>query len=154
TVTCSSSGLTASGAGSSVTWSLTLEIGRASCRERVLATTASIATHVTFDPDTSAASNSSTNHTTVSRSADLVISKTGPATATAGTNISYSITVTNYGPSDSAAFTVTDVLPAGTSFVLASPACAYDNPTRTVTCSSSGLTASGAGSSVTWSLTL
>src|SRR5439155_1609161 len=147
TVTCSSAGLTN---GASVTWTLTLAIASSYGDGGDLANTASIATHVTADPDTSAASNSSTKHTTVSRSADLVILKSGPATATAGTNISYSIKVTNNGPSDSAAFTFTDLLPAATSFTPSPYTSLFRTPSGTVTCSSAGLTN---GASVTWTLT-
>ena len=50
----------------------------------------------------------------------------------AGTNLTYTITVSNLGPSDSAGFTVTDTVPAGTTFVSASAGCA--NSAGTVTC--------------------
>src|SRR5262249_34850254 len=40
-----------------------------------------------------------------------------PATATAGNNISYNITVTNNGPSNASNVSWSDVLPANTSFV-------------------------------------
>src|SRR5439155_1657742 len=45
--------------------------------------------------DTNAANNTAMFSTTVSSSADLAITKTGPATATAGTNLTYTLTVTN-----------------------------------------------------------
>src|SRR5207237_955560 len=64
----------------------------------------------------------------------------------AGTDIHYTVTVKNQGPSDSAAHTVTDAVPAGTTFVSASPACAVSS--GTVTCSSTGL-AAGATESFT-----
>ncbi len=52
--------------------------------------------------------NSSTSHTTVNRSADLEVAKSAPLTAIAGdpANLTYSITVTNHGPSDNAGFTL------------------------------------------------
>ena len=52
-------------------------------------------------------------------SADLAIVKTGPANVLASTAIAYHLTVTDLGPSDAAALTVTDTLPAGVAFVSA-----------------------------------
>ena len=43
--------------------------------------------------------------------ADLGVTKTGPATVTAGNTITWTITVTNAGPSDAVDAEVTDVLP-------------------------------------------
>jgi uncharacterized repeat protein (TIGR01451 family) len=55
--------------------------------------------------------------------ADLSVSKTGPAQAAAGANISYTIDVFNNGPNDSLAAVLTDRLPGGTTFIaLTSPA--------------------------------
>jgi len=67
------------------------------------------------DPNT--ANNSATAVTTVTASADLSVNKTGPATANAGTNITYSITLTNGGPSNAANVALTDATPANTTFV-------------------------------------
>lgn len=49
--------------------------------------------------------------------ADLSVMKSAPATAAAGTNVSFDITVTNIGPDPSLAVTLDDNLPAGMSFV-------------------------------------
>src|SRR5438093_1620255 len=54
--------------------------------------------------------------------ADLVVAKTGPATVDAAQNFSYTISVTNNGPSDAASVVVRDTLPAGVTFVSASDA--------------------------------
>jgi uncharacterized repeat protein (TIGR01451 family) len=54
--------------------------------------------------------------------ADLGVTKTGPAAALAGSNVTYTITVTNSGPSDAASVTLTDVLPPNTTFVSESQA--------------------------------
>src|SRR5207244_11734898 len=70
--------------------------------------------------------------TNAQRVADLAIVKTAPATASAGTDITYTLTVTNNGPSASSGGTVTDVLPTQVSFVSASAGCA--NTASTVTC--------------------
>ncbi len=63
-------------------------------------------------------SNSSdTDSSPVTSSADVSISKTGPASATPGTNISFSIVVTNNGVSSAQNVVVTDPTPANTVFV-------------------------------------
>jgi uncharacterized repeat protein (TIGR01451 family) len=64
--------------------------------------------------------NSATAVTTVSGSADLSVNKSGPATGNAGTNITYTITLTNNGPSNAANVALTDTVPANTTFVSAS----------------------------------
>ena len=51
------------------------------------------------------------------QSADLLISKSGTESANAGDTIAYSIYVFNGGPSDAQNVTMTDALPAGTTFV-------------------------------------
>ena len=51
--------------------------------------------------------------TGVTASADLAITKTGPATVVAGGSVAYQLTVTDNGPSDAANLSVTDTLPAG-----------------------------------------
>ncbi|RBL89038.1 T9SS type B sorting domain-containing protein [Chitinophaga flava] len=56
---------------------------------------------------------SSTASTNISRAAKLQINKTGPASITAGNNISYTLQVINNGPSDSRNLTISDVIPAG-----------------------------------------
>src|SRR5439155_21480552 len=56
-------------------------------------------------------------------SADLAITKTSPASASIGSNISYTVVVTNNGPSAAASVALADTLPAGTTFVsLSAPA--------------------------------
>lgn len=50
--------------------------------------------------------------TTVSRVADLVVLKSGPANAVAGDSIFYTITVRNNGPSNAAGIQITDNMPA------------------------------------------
>jgi uncharacterized repeat protein (TIGR01451 family) len=77
---------------------------------------------VTADPDTtnnngSAPANRVT--TTVTELADLALAKSGPATVNALGSISYSVSVTNNGPSDAAAVVVRDTLPAGVTFLSA-----------------------------------
>jgi uncharacterized repeat protein (TIGR01451 family) len=77
---------------------------------------------------------SDTDTTIVSGAADLSITKTAPATAPAGGQINYTITVTNNGPDSSTNTTVTDILPAGVAFVSATPSQGSCSGTTTVTC--------------------
>jgi uncharacterized repeat protein (TIGR01451 family) len=92
----------------------------------------------------------------VSALADLAITKSGPGTANPGTNVSYTIVVTNNGPSDALSVSFSDLLPAGTTFVSESqttgPSFACTTPavggTGTVTCSIATLL-SGASASFT-----
>jgi uncharacterized repeat protein (TIGR01451 family) len=58
--------------------------------------------------------------TSVTPLADLIIAKSGPATVLATSNVVYTISVTNFGPSSASSVTVTDVLAAGVSFINAS----------------------------------
>jgi uncharacterized repeat protein (TIGR01451 family) len=63
----------------------------------------------------------SSNVTVPNTSADLIISKTGtPNPVVAGTNLTYSIRVENCGPSPAINVSVSDPIPAGTTFVSAS----------------------------------
>ncbi|MDQ3012462.1 MAG: putative Ig domain-containing protein, partial [Acidobacteriota bacterium] len=66
---------------------------------------------------------SSTATTTVAASADLSVTKLDtPDPVTAGNNLTYTITVNNAGPSNAASVSLSDTLPAGTTFVsLSSP---------------------------------
>ena len=61
--------------------------------------------------------------TTVTPQADIVVTVSGPTNALAGSNITYTITITNLGPSDNAGYTLTDLVPAGTTFVSSSAGC-------------------------------
>src|SRR3954452_12145811 len=51
------------------------------------------------------------------QTADLVVSKSAPESVTAGDTFDYSVFVFNNGPSTAETVTVTDALPAGTTFV-------------------------------------
>jgi uncharacterized repeat protein (TIGR01451 family) len=79
--------------------------------------TVDVASAGTPDPNTT--NNRATATTTVSSSADLAVAKSGPVTAAAATNITYTVTATNNGPSTAVTVTLTDTLPTGTTFVSA-----------------------------------
>ena len=89
----------------------------------------------THDPDLT--NNSSAVTTPVDPDADLAIIKTAsPEPVVAGDMAKYTLAVTNAGPADARAVTVTDHLPAGTTIVSVTPTagtCA--NEGATVTCS-------------------
>ena len=50
-------------------------------------------------------------------SADMAVTATGPATVTAGSNATYTITITNNGPNAATGVVLTDTLPTGSTFV-------------------------------------
>lgn len=77
------------------------------------------ATVTSTSNDPTPGNNSSTTAAAVGTNADVTISKTGPATVTAGNNATYTVTARNNGPSDAASVTITDTIPAGTTFVSA-----------------------------------
>lgn len=78
-----------------------------------LSNTATVSTSTT---DSNSANNSSTANTTVVARADLSATKTGPASATVGAPVSYTLAVNNAGPTLAASVALTDSLPAGTTF--------------------------------------
>jgi uncharacterized repeat protein (TIGR01451 family) len=70
----------------------------------------------------------------VSSLADMILTKTPSGTAvTAGTNIVYTLTATNLGPSNAAGVTISDPLPSNVTYVGSSNSGVYDAVTRTVT---------------------
>jgi uncharacterized repeat protein (TIGR01451 family) len=71
-------------------------------------------------PDSDTTDNSATASTALAAVADVSVTKTvAPGTVEVGGTIGYDLTVANAGPSDAAAVTLSDPLPAGTTFVSA-----------------------------------
>jgi uncharacterized repeat protein (TIGR01451 family) len=70
---------------------------------------------------------STTVTVTVTRSADIAVIKTGPASLLAGANFSYTIVVTNLGPSIASNVVVFDDLPTNLVFVSASGGGVFSN---------------------------
>jgi uncharacterized repeat protein (TIGR01451 family) len=103
----------------------------------------------TADPDLT--DNTAADSTQVSSSANLSLAASGPADATAGTNVEYTLVATNDGPSTAMAVTIVNPLPAGTTYVgstTTAGSCAVAN--GTVGCPLGDL---DPGSSVTVTLT-
>jgi uncharacterized repeat protein (TIGR01451 family) len=108
TITCSIGSFPAG----SATFSITVHISAGATG--TISNTANVSTTTT---DSNPLNNSSTATTTVTTSADLSVVKTAPAAATAGSNVTYHIVVTNNGPSDATAANMSDTLPPNTTFV-------------------------------------
>ena len=86
----------------------------------VMANTANVATTATADPNP--ANNAVTDSASATTASDLVLTKSHEGVAVAGTDVTYTLSVFNAGPSDLAAdptkpVTVVDTLPAGETFV-------------------------------------
>ncbi|HWS28195.1 MAG TPA: IPTL-CTERM sorting domain-containing protein [Xanthomonadales bacterium] len=138
TVTCTWAGATVTGVNRSATIvvSVPANLGQGT----VIVATAT-ASSDTVDP--TPGNNAAAAPTTVNASADLSITLTDvPDPVVAGTNLSYTATLTNGGPSDAQAATITLPLPAGTSFVSATPSAGGScNAASPVVCTWAGATA-------------
>ncbi|MFN6105816.1 MAG: PKD domain-containing protein, partial [Planctomycetaceae bacterium] len=83
--------------------------------------------------DTNAANNTGKDVDALTAQVDLSVSKSnGAAYVVAGTTTTYTVTVTNSGPSSVTGATVTDVLPTGVTFVSGSSGVMYNATTKTV----------------------
>jgi uncharacterized repeat protein (TIGR01451 family) len=78
--------------------------------------------------DGTPANDSAQASSTVSASAGLSVTKTGPASVVRGTDVAYAITVANAGPSDAAGVSLADVTPPGLTFVSTAGDCATAFP--------------------------
>jgi|GEM_PF-1702642 len=87
-------------------------------------------TAASYDPNPANNNGSATNAqviTLVTPLADIVTTVTGPASVFAATNYSYTILVTNQGPSTASDVVVSNILPSGVAFVSASAGGANNN---------------------------
>ncbi|PYS88073.1 MAG: hypothetical protein DMF64_21375 [Acidobacteria bacterium] len=100
-------------AGSTVFFTLVLNVNNTVLNGTTISNTATISA---AEPDTNPSDNSSTQMTTVSTatgSTDLAVTKTGPATANTDDTLTYTIALTNNGPSNASNVTLTDQVPPG-----------------------------------------
>ena len=117
TVTCTL-GTLANGASTSLTINVTVNAPYAGANPLVNSATVTAVNEI----DTVPANNTGSASTTVTAQADLAIVKTvDNATPSVGSNVTFTLTVTNNGPNDAAGAQVSDLLPAGYSFVSATP---------------------------------
>ena len=76
----------------------------------------------TTTPDPVAGNNATSEDTSITANADVSVAKVDSADpVTAGTGLSYTVSVSNAGPSDAAAVSLVDVLPSEVSYVSAAP---------------------------------
>ena len=98
------------------------------------------ATKSANQPDPVASNDNSTDRLSVGTAADLELHKTvSPTNASVGDDVTYSLAVTNNGPSPTTSLTVVDPLPSGLEFVSAQAGCSYAAGTRQLTCTSGPL---------------
>lgn len=105
-------------------------------------TLANSATVSAGQADPNPANNTATAVTTISRAADLAISKSdSPDPVAAGQTLTYTLSAVNNGPSTATGLTVSDTLPAGLTFISASSGCSQAG--GMVTCTVSSLASGG-----------
>jgi len=139
--------------GASAQYTLTLHVDTDTPNGTVLT---NAATASTTSYDTNASNNNTSFSTTVQNTADIGVVKSGPATVVAGTNATYTMTISNTGPDVANSATLTDTLPANVTFVsltqTAGPTFGCTSPVvgagGTVTCLNAAL-AAGASASFT-----
>lgn len=139
-VSCIWSGPTPRGTTNSRSVTVLVQIPLVTPNNTVLSRTVS-ASSLTADPTPS--NNTATTTTTVEAAADLSIALTAtPVPAIAGDNLSYIATLTNNGPADAQAATITLPVPAGTNLVSATASAGGNcNAISPVICTWAGTTA-------------
>jgi uncharacterized repeat protein (TIGR01451 family)/fimbrial isopeptide formation D2 family protein len=106
---------------------------------------AAAVTSRTADPNT--ANNTGSGSVTTAATADLAITKTGPGTAQAGTNVSWQLQVENLGPSDAAGpVTVHDAVPSDVTVTAVDGGTDWScgTPSNTIDCTIAGGVAANA----------
>jgi len=139
-VVCNWAAPTATGAANARSVVVVASVPASTAAGMVLNATATVAT-TTADP--TAVNNTASTTTTVGTSADLSVALTdSPDPVVAGTNLTYVATLTNGGPSDAQGANISLPLPAGTSFVSATPSAGgVCNAVSPVVCTWAGATA-------------
>ena len=105
--------------------------------------------------DPTGGNDSDSEQTTITPSADLEVSTSDtPDPVTTGADVDYTLTVTNHGVSDATGVTVTDTLPAGTTFVSATgTGWTCNEAAGTVTCTRPALAAGASAPDITITVT-
>lgn len=113
-VTCTGGAITS---GNSAVITVTVHVESTATQGGTISNTATVAPPANVN-DPTPGNNSSTVDNTVDASADLAITKSHTGDFMAGSNTNtFTIEVTNNGPSDASTFTVTDTLPTGLTYV-------------------------------------
>jgi uncharacterized repeat protein (TIGR01451 family) len=137
--TCSANDLAS---GQSATFTLTVNVASSALQGSSISNTATVST-----TNTNLSSNtSSTWKFGVVAVADLAVSKFAPQTIPAGSNLTYNIFVANNGPSDAQSVTLTDAVPANTTFVSVSGSGSFScsgpiSPGAPITCTATSVAA-------------
>jgi uncharacterized repeat protein (TIGR01451 family) len=130
TITCNAATLA-----NGVTRTFTLNVRVASGSTSGNVTNSAGVSSSSADPDGGDTSDPAPPVTLAPASADLSITKTtGATSAPPGGTVTYTITVTNAGPSAATGVVVTDTLPAGLQLIAATPSQGTCSGTTTVTC--------------------
>ena len=140
-------------AGQSVTVTVVLTTGAGSVPS--FKNTAGVtATNPTINPGDDTITSSAT---TVVAASDLAVSVTGqPASVPVGQNITYTVSISNYGPSDATNVKLTDILPTNTTFASASTSStnASDAPINSGNTVTANVALIPAGSVVTYTISV
>ncbi len=113
---------------SSITYTATCNVSPAAVGSLVNTATATGGTAVDSNPG----NNTATDTDTITATADLSVTKTAPSgTVPQNTNVVFTITVTNNGPSGATGVVVTDTLPAGLTYVSNDCGASFASPTLT-----------------------
>ena len=130
-----------SGSSASVTIVVTVDAARGAILYNV-------ATALTSTPEFDMSNNTGGVNTTVA-APDLALTKTGPANASPGGQLTYVLNVTNNGNAQATGVQVVDTLPGGVTLVSATPSQGTCSGTSTVTCDLGTVDGSGGSASVT-----
>jgi len=137
TQTCTNSSL---GASTTSTFTLVLNVTSGTAPKTAITNSAAISSSSTTDPNSANNSASTTAYVASPTQADVAIVKTAsPEPVDQGTNLTYTLQVTNNGPAVATGVAVTDVLPGEVTYSSVSiPAsqgtCSYTSATTTVSC--------------------
>ncbi len=126
--------------GATATFTMVLKVTAGTAPGTAITNSATVSSSSTTDPTNANNSASTTSNVASPTQADVAIIKTAsPEPVDQGTNLTYTLQVTNNGPAVATGITVTDPLPSQVTFTSSSIAasqgsCAYNSGTTTVNC--------------------